>query len=84
MTLDLYDMEDYGLWFQQPYFIVLLLFNGSEEKHIYVDIVTIIGFGNKSVLHDLYLSIHNMIWYIHVMSKATSCFFICRHIIFEL
>ena len=47
-------------------------------------IATIIGIGNKSVSHDLYLSIRNMIWYIHVMSKATSCFFIYRHIIAEL
>ena len=84
LTLDLYDVEDYSLWCQQPYFVELLLFDGSEQKHNYVDIVTIIGIGNKSVSHDLYLSIHNMIWYIHVMSKATSCFFICRHIVVEL
>ena len=63
---------------------ILLIFDGSEQKHTYLDIATTIGIGNKSVSHDLDLSVHNMIWYIHVMSKATSCFFISRHIIVEL
>ena len=47
LTLHLYDVEDYGLWCQQPYFAELLLFDGSEQKHNYVDIVTIIGLETK-------------------------------------
>ena len=61
LTLDLYDVEDYGLWCQQPYLVELLLFDKSVQKHNYVDIVTIIGIANQIVSHDLYLSIYNMI-----------------------
>ena len=42
--------EDYGLWCQQSYFVELLLVDGSEQKHNYVDTVTIIGIGNKSII----------------------------------
>ena len=44
-----------------------------KQKYTYVDIVTIIGI-RISVLHDLCLRIHNMLWYINVMSKPTSIF----------